>query len=152
MFTGHNLTSCSLCPSSVLPPLANQPQPKRVVEGPCRGGVWEGWPYQLYLALSVSSSSVAVAFPDKCCAFLLQLSEELTKGEMQLCSHVLIISCSVAHLTGHHHLERASGPKRSFSFSLWRTVLFDLIFPLSSHVISHGFRYVGQEERGGGGK
>ncbi|XP_044109287.1 ERC protein 2 isoform X1 [Neovison vison] len=81
-----------------------------------------------------------------------QLSEELTKGEMQLCSHVLIISCSVAHLTGHHHLERASGPKRSFSFSLWRTVLFDLIFPLSSHVISHGFRYVGQEERGGGGK
>ncbi|XP_032724235.1 ERC protein 2 isoform X2 [Lontra canadensis] len=81
-----------------------------------------------------------------------QLSEELTKGEMQLCSNVLIISCSVAHVTGHHHLERASGPKRNFSFSLRRTVLFYLIFPLSSHVISHGFRYVGQEERGGGGK
>ncbi|XP_032178627.1 ERC protein 2 isoform X5 [Mustela erminea] len=81
-----------------------------------------------------------------------QLTEELTKGEMQLCSNVLIISCSGAPITGHHPLERASGPKRSFSFSLRRTVLFDLLFPLSSHVLSHGFRYVGQGERGGGGK
>ncbi|XP_077933057.1 ERC protein 2 isoform X10 [Halichoerus grypus] len=81
-----------------------------------------------------------------------QRSEELTKGETQLCSNILIICCSVAHVTGHHHLERSSGLEEGLSFSLWHTVLFDLIFPLSSHVISHGFRYVGQEEREGGGK
>ncbi|XP_032268035.1 ERC protein 2 [Phoca vitulina] len=81
-----------------------------------------------------------------------QRSEELTKGETQLCSDILIICCSVAHVTGHHHLERSSGLEEGLSFSLWHTVLFDLIFPLSSHVISHGFRYVGQEEREGGGK
>uniref|UniRef100_A0A7N5KQQ4 ELKS/RAB6-interacting/CAST family member 2 n=1 Tax=Ailuropoda melanoleuca TaxID=9646 RepID=A0A7N5KQQ4_AILME len=76
-----------------------------------------------------------------------QLSEELTKGEMQPCrSNILIIYCSVAHVAGHHHLERSSGPEEELSFSLWRTVLFNLIFPLSSHVISHGFRYVGREE------
>ncbi|XP_072576833.1 ERC protein 2 isoform X3 [Vulpes vulpes] len=75
-----------------------------------------------------------------------QLSEELTKGEMQLCSNILIIYCSVAYVTGHHHLERASELEEELSFSLWCTVLFDLIFPLSSHVISHGFRCVGQEE------
>uniref|UniRef100_A0A667G277 ELKS/RAB6-interacting/CAST family member 2 n=1 Tax=Lynx canadensis TaxID=61383 RepID=A0A667G277_LYNCA len=79
-----------------------------------------------------------------------QLSEEQTKGEMQLCSNILIIYCSVAHVTGHHHLERSSGLEEELSFPLWRTVLFDLIFPSSSHVIPHGFRYVGQEERGGG--
>ncbi|XP_013977795.1 ERC protein 2 isoform X6 [Canis lupus familiaris] len=75
-----------------------------------------------------------------------QLSEELTKGEMQLCSNILIIYCSVAYITGHHHLERTSELEEELSFSLWCTVLFDLIFPLSSHVISHGFRCVGQEE------
>ncbi|XP_053075189.1 ERC protein 2 isoform X7 [Acinonyx jubatus] len=79
-----------------------------------------------------------------------QLSEEQTKGETQLCSNILIIYCSVAHVTGHHHLERSSGLEEELSFPLWRTVLFDLIFPSSSHVIPHGFRYVGQEERGGG--
>ncbi|XP_047706801.1 ERC protein 2 [Prionailurus viverrinus] len=79
-----------------------------------------------------------------------QLSEEQTKGETQLCSNILIIYCSVAHVTGHHHLERSSGLEEELSFPLWRTVLFDLIFPTSSHVIPHGFRYVGQEERGGG--
>ncbi|XP_073757485.1 ERC protein 2 isoform X2 [Callorhinus ursinus] len=75
-----------------------------------------------------------------------QRSEELTKGETQLCSNILINCCSVAHVTGHHHLERSSGLEEGLSLSLWRTVLFNLIFPLSSHVISHGFRYVGQEE------
>ncbi|XP_027443464.1 ERC protein 2 isoform X6 [Zalophus californianus] len=75
-----------------------------------------------------------------------QRSEELTKGETQLCSNILIICCSVAHVTGHHHLERSSGLEEGLSLSLWRTVLFNLIFPLSSHVISHGFRYAGQEE------
>ncbi|XP_040310685.1 ERC protein 2 isoform X9 [Herpailurus yagouaroundi] len=79
-----------------------------------------------------------------------QLSEEQTKGETQLCSNILIIYCSVAHVTGHHHLERSSGLEEELSFPLWRTVLSDLIFPSSSHVIPHGFRYVGQEERGGG--
>ncbi|XP_044907633.1 ERC protein 2 isoform X8 [Felis catus] len=79
-----------------------------------------------------------------------QLSEEQTKGETQLCSNILIIYCSVAHVTGHRHLERSSGLEEELSFPLWRTVLFDLIFPSSSHAIPHGFRYVGQEERGGG--
>ncbi|XP_020926376.1 ERC protein 2 isoform X4 [Sus scrofa] len=45
-----------------------------------------------------------------------QLSEGLTKGEMQLCSNILIIYCSAAHITVHHHLERSSGLKRSFHF------------------------------------
>ncbi|XP_058582500.1 ERC protein 2 isoform X2 [Panthera onca] len=81
-----------------------------------------------------------------------QLAEEQTKGETQLCSNILMIYCSVAHVTGHHHLERSSGLEEELSFPLWRTVLFDLIFPSSSHVIPHGFRYVGQEERGGGEK
>ncbi|XP_045349190.1 ERC protein 2 isoform X4 [Leopardus geoffroyi] len=62
-----------------------------------------------------------------------QLSEEQTKGETQLCSNILIIYCSVAHVTGHHHLERSSGLEEELSFPLWRTVLFDLIFPSSSH-------------------
>ncbi|XP_077632845.1 ERC protein 2 [Crocuta crocuta] len=81
-----------------------------------------------------------------------QLSEEQTKGETQLCSNILITYCSVAHVAGRHHLECSSGPEEKLSFPLWCTVLFDLIFPSLSHVISHGFRYVGQEEGGRGEK
>lgn len=121
-------------------PSPSQPTPTKASSG---GSVQWGF----------SPLSMALAFPAKLCAFLLQLSEELTKGEMQPCrSNILIIYCSVAHVTGHYHLERSSGPEEELSFSLWRTVLFNLIFLLSSHVISHGFRYVGREEWGGGGK
>ncbi|XP_065791100.1 ERC protein 2 [Muntiacus reevesi] len=45
-----------------------------------------------------------------------QLSEGLTKGHAQLCSNILIIYCSAAHITVHHHLERSRRPKRSFHF------------------------------------
>lgn len=130
-----------LCVSSPWGPSPSQPTPTKASSG----GSVQRWGF--------SPLSMALAFPAKLCAFLLQLSEKLTKGEMQPCrSNILIIYCSVAHVAGHHHLERSSGPEEELSFSLWRTVLFNLIFPLSSHVISHGFRYVGREEWGGGGK
>ncbi|XP_058417363.1 ERC protein 2 isoform X3 [Diceros bicornis minor] len=74
-----------------------------------------------------------------------QLSEGLTKGRAQLCSSILIIYCSAAH-----HCPSPFGTlirtEEEFSLSLLSTVLFDLIFPSSSHVISPGFRCVGKEE------
>nr|XP_020743978.1 ERC protein 2-like isoform X3 [Odocoileus virginianus texanus] len=45
-----------------------------------------------------------------------QLSEGLTKGHAQLRSNILIIYCSAAHITVHHHLERSWRLKRSFHF------------------------------------
>ncbi|XP_060258347.1 ERC protein 2 isoform X5 [Ovis aries] len=45
-----------------------------------------------------------------------QLSEGLTKGQAQLCSNILIIYCSAAHIAVHHHLERSRRLKRSFTF------------------------------------
>lgn len=133
-----------LCASSSSPSSSSQPTAtKESGGGSAQGWVWERRP-------GFSPESMAVASPAKLCAFLLQLSEEQTKGETQLCSNILIIYCSVAHVTGHRHLERSSGLEEELSFPLWRTVLFDLIFPSSSHAIPHGFRYVGQEERGGG--
>ncbi|XP_027378694.1 ERC protein 2 isoform X12 [Bos indicus x Bos taurus] len=45
-----------------------------------------------------------------------QLSEGLTKGQAQLCSNILIIYCSAAHISVHHHRERARRLKRSFHF------------------------------------
>lgn len=116
-----------LCASSSSPSSSSQPTAtKESGRGSAQGWVWERRP-------GFSPESMAVASPAKLCAFLLQLSEEQTKGETQLCSNILIIYCSVAHVTGHHHLERSSGLEEELSFPLWRTVLFDLIFPSSSH-------------------
>ncbi|XP_070093473.1 ERC protein 2 isoform X3 [Equus przewalskii] len=81
-----------------------------------------------------------------------QLSEGLSKGKTQLCSNILMIYCGVAHITVRHHLERPSGLKEGFSLPLLSTILFNWIFPSSSHVLSHGFRYVGKEGGGGGEK
>nr|KAF6420600.1 hypothetical protein HJG59_009335 [Molossus molossus] len=46
---------------------------------------------------------------------LLELSEGLTKGDTQLCSNILIIYCSAAHITVHPHLECSSGLERSLT-------------------------------------
>ncbi|XP_072866134.1 ERC protein 2 isoform X9 [Chlorocebus sabaeus] len=81
-----------------------------------------------------------------------QLSEGLNKGNMQLCSNILIIYCSEAHITGHHHLERLIRTEGEFSPTLLSVILFYLIFPSSPHVISHGFGYDGKEECRGGEK
>lgn len=35
--------------------------------------------------------------------------------------------------------------EEELSLPLLRTVLFDSVFPSSSHVLSHGFRHVGEE-------
>nr|XP_015301533.2 ERC protein 2 isoform X6 [Macaca fascicularis]XP_028700091.1 ERC protein 2 isoform X2 [Macaca mulatta] len=75
-----------------------------------------------------------------------QLSEGLNKGNMQLCSNILIIYCSEAHITVHHHLERLIRTEGEFSLTLLSVILFYLIFPSSPHVISHGFGYDGKEE------
>ncbi|XP_065396840.1 ERC protein 2 isoform X3 [Macaca fascicularis] len=75
-----------------------------------------------------------------------QLSEGLNKGNMQLCSNTLIIYCSEAHITVHHHLERLIRTEGEFSLTLLSVILFYLIFPSSPHVISHGFGYDGKEE------
>ncbi|XP_070948017.1 ERC protein 2 isoform X5 [Macaca nemestrina] len=75
-----------------------------------------------------------------------QLSEGLNKGNMQLCSNILIIYCSEAHITVHHHLERLIRTEGEFSLTLLNVILFYLIFPSSPHVISHGFGYDGKEE------
>ncbi|XP_060163997.1 ERC protein 2 isoform X6 [Globicephala melas] len=74
-----------------------------------------------------------------------QLSEGLTKGEMQLCSNILIIYCSAAHITVYHHPGTLIRTEEEFSLSLLSTILFNLVFPSSSHVLSHGFRHVGKE-------
>ncbi|KAM9074489.1 ERC protein 2 isoform 1-T1 [Megaptera novaeangliae] len=74
-----------------------------------------------------------------------QLSEGLTKGEVQLCSNILIIYCSAAHIVGHHHPGTLIRTEEEFSLSLLSTILFNLVFPSSSHVLSHGFRHVGKE-------
>ncbi|XP_033066047.1 ERC protein 2 [Trachypithecus francoisi] len=81
-----------------------------------------------------------------------QLSEGLNKGNMQLCSNILIIYCSEAHITVHHHLERLIRTEGEFSLTLLSVILFYLIFPSSPHVISHGFGYDGKEECTGGEK
>ncbi|XP_017810858.2 ERC protein 2 isoform X2 [Papio anubis] len=81
-----------------------------------------------------------------------QLSEGLNKGNMQLCSNILIIYCSEAHITVHHHLERLIRTEGEFSLTLLSVILFYLIFPSSPHVISHGFGYDGKEECRGGEK
>ncbi|XP_054338020.1 ERC protein 2 isoform X2 [Pongo pygmaeus] len=81
-----------------------------------------------------------------------QLSEGLNKGNMQLCSNILIIYCSAAHITVHHHLERLIRTEGEFSLTLLSVILFYLIFPSSPHVISHGFGYDGREECRGGEK
>nr|XP_012608471.1 ERC protein 2 isoform X4 [Microcebus murinus] len=81
-----------------------------------------------------------------------QLSEGLKKEKTQLCSNILIIYCSEAHTTVHHHLEQLISTEREFSFSLLSGILFYLIFPSSPSVIPHGFRYVGKEECRGGEK
>ncbi|XP_066899993.1 ERC protein 2 isoform X3 [Kogia breviceps] len=74
-----------------------------------------------------------------------QLSGGLTKGEMQLCSNILIIYCSAAHITLHQHPGTLIRTEEEFSLSLLCTILFNLVFPSSSHVLSHGFRHVGKE-------
>ena len=66
-----------------------------------------------------TSSLLPVPLPANLCAFLLQLSEGLTKGQAQLCSNILIIYCSAAHISVHHHRERARRLKRSFHFHYW---------------------------------
>ncbi|XP_054966931.1 ERC protein 2 isoform X1 [Pan paniscus] len=81
-----------------------------------------------------------------------QLSEGLNKGNVQLCSNILIIYCSAAHITVHHHLERLIRTEREFSLTLLSVILFYLIFPSPPHVISHGFGYDGKEECRGGEK
>ncbi|XP_012316195.1 ERC protein 2 isoform X4 [Aotus nancymaae] len=80
-----------------------------------------------------------------------QLSEGLNKGNMQLCSNILIIYCSAAHIT-HHHLERLIKMEREFSLTLLSMILFYSLFPSSPRVISHGCGYVGKEECRGGEK
>ncbi|KAM8758792.1 ERC protein 2 isoform 2-T2 [Rhynchonycteris naso] len=61
-----------------------------------------------------------------------QLSEGLTKGKLQLCSNVLIIYCSAAHVTVFHHLDCSSGLKRSLtSISEHDSVLPDTSFSIS---------------------
>ncbi|XP_074259740.1 ERC protein 2 isoform X7 [Saimiri boliviensis] len=80
-----------------------------------------------------------------------QLSEGLNKGNMQLCSNILIIYCSAAHIT-HHHLERPIRMEGEFSLTLLSVILFYSLFPSSPRVISHGCGYVGKEECRGGEK
>ncbi|XP_074259734.1 ERC protein 2 isoform X1 [Saimiri boliviensis] len=82
---------------------------------------------------------------------LLELSEGLNKGNMQLCSNILIIYCSAAHIT-HHHLERPIRMEGEFSLTLLSVILFYSLFPSSPRVISHGCGYVGKEECRGGEK
>ncbi|XP_058144270.1 ERC protein 2 isoform X3 [Dasypus novemcinctus] len=81
-----------------------------------------------------------------------QLSEGLNKGKMQLCSGILIIYCSAAHITAHHHWERLGRTEEEFSLSLLNGILFDTIFPSLSHAVSLGFEYVGKEGCGGSEK
>ena len=142
VFAGHNVTFCSLrhsmLPPHHRPPNPNQPQSKRVV------GWGQGWELGECLP-GLSPISLPVPLPAKLCAFLLQLSEGLTKGEVQLCSNILIIYCSAAHIIGHHHPGTLIRTEEEFSLSLLSTILFNLVFPSSSHVLSHGFRHVGKE-------
>ncbi|XP_054550705.1 ERC protein 2 isoform X2 [Talpa occidentalis] len=77
-----------------------------------------------------------------------QLSEGLNKEKTQLCSNIPIIYCSATHITVHHHLEWLIRTQEEFSLSLLSMFLFDLIFPSSSYVLSHGLRCMGKEECG----
>lgn len=142
------LVLCFLCASSPkLPPAPPPPNPNQGESwrGGCRGG--------RRTALSGWSQGVGpVAFSAKWCAFLLQLSEGLNQRKRQLCSNILIIYCSAALITVHHHLERLTRTEGEFSLSVLNVILFSLIFPAPSHVTSHGLGCVGKEEgRGGGG-
>ncbi|KAM5231622.1 ERC protein 2 isoform 3-T3 [Hipposideros larvatus] len=65
-----------------------------------------------------------------------QLSEGLTKGKMQLCSNILIIYCSAAHITVHHHLGCSSGLKRSLTFiTEYDSVRLGISFVISCHFL-----------------
>lgn len=90
----------------------------------------------------LSKTSMPISFLAKSCAFLLQLSEGLNKEKMQLCSNILIIYCSAALITVHHHLEWLIRTEEEFSLSFLSMFPFNLIFPSSPHLVSHGFRYM----------
>lgn len=134
VFAGHSLNflfilSFLYASSSLsFPPLTNpkQPQPNRVVEGQYRNG--RG------LSVRMISDIIANYWNAKSRAFLLQLSEGLTKGKMQLCSNILIIFCvrltSLSITTWNPHQDW-----RGVSLPLLSTILFNLIFPSSSHVV-----------------
>ncbi|XP_005387445.1 PREDICTED: ERC protein 2 isoform X7 [Chinchilla lanigera] len=81
-----------------------------------------------------------------------QLSEGLSKGEAQLCGNTLIIYCSTVYVTVQQHREQLGRTEGEFALSLSTTVLFYLMFPPSSHVVSCGLGYIGKEERTGGEK
>lgn len=142
VFAGHNVTFRSLR-RSMLPPHHCPPQSQST---PIKesGGGGQGWELGECLP-GLSPISLPVPLPAKLCALLLQLSEGLTKGEMQLCSNILTIYCSAAHITVYHHPGTLIGTEEEFSLSLLSTILFNLVFPSSSHVLSHGFRHVGKE-------
>ena len=107
-------------------PRQSQPTPtKRVVEGRYRGQRWGA-------SARIISNITASYWDAKWCAFLLQLSEGLTKGKTQLCSNILIIYCSVAHIIVHHHLECSSGLKRNLtSITEHSSVLPDISYIIS---------------------
>ncbi|XP_021099689.1 ERC protein 2 isoform X3 [Heterocephalus glaber] len=75
-----------------------------------------------------------------------QLSEGLNKGEAQLCGNTLIIYCSAAHISVHQPQKQLGRTKGEFSLSLSTLLLFYLIFPSSSHVVSYGLGYIGKKE------
>ncbi|XP_019509902.1 PREDICTED: ERC protein 2 isoform X4 [Hipposideros armiger] len=65
-----------------------------------------------------------------------QLSEGLTKRKMQLCSNILIIYCSTAYITVHHHLGCSSGLKRSLTFiTEYDSVRLGISFVISCHFL-----------------
>lgn len=66
-----------------------------------------------------------------------QLSEGLTKEKTQLCSNTLIIYCSAAHVTVHHHLDCSSGLKRS----LPSITEHDSVLPDTSFTVACRFTY-----------
>ena len=111
VFAGHNLTSYSP-PHSILPLHQHPPwSPLALIKE--RDG---GWAQGSGVFPRGPSNLLPVPLPANLCAFLLQLSEGLTKGQAQLCSNILIIYCSAAHIAVHHHLERSRRLKRSFTF------------------------------------
>lgn len=140
---GHSLSFCLLCPSSMFLPLTPSPLPPNPNHWEWWRGV-KGWRVGNFLP-GLSQILLPVSSPAKLCAFLLQLSEGLNKGNMQLCSNILIIYCSEAHITVHHHLERLIRTEGEFSPTLLSVILFYLIFPSSPHVISHGLDMMGRK-------
>lgn len=107
LLAGHNFTSCSVCPSSLLLFHSYLTRTK---------GSGHGWVGEEEGSLChTGQTAPPVSFPVKSCTFSLQLSERLAKGKAPHCSHSLVISCSVAVSTAHRQPQRQVRTEGGFS-------------------------------------